>query len=351
MDDYNLAVGLYKQSRWTLASESFQKFLKENPQNPKAALARLYLGMSLRNDKKYDEARASLRAFIQESPNNKNVPFAMFRLAECSYFLDDVKAAENEFGQFIAKFPDHELGEWALPDLADVQLRLDKPKLAQATFQKAIALFPKGAMIEDSKFGLARALGLQGQSEEAVKLLTEVAANRGGTLAARAQLQLATAHFEAGRFDQAAVEYARVEQNFPNSPLIPLAKLNSGYAEYRRGDFRKAITLFDQAAASRDQATVANYWKGLSHKSLGEYKPAAAILKAALEADRKSELADQILFQMADCQLRDNQFSVARRCFYSRSKRGRKENGPTTACITRPKRPTSKKPTISRIYC
>ena len=40
-DEYELALGLFKQKRWNLASDTFTKFVKENPKHEKIAFARL----------------------------------------------------------------------------------------------------------------------------------------------------------------------------------------------------------------------------------------------------------------------------------------------------------------------
>ena len=124
LDDYNLAVGLYKQDRWKLASDSFRKFIKGSPRHAKTPFARLYLGLALVNQKKHGEARQVLRGFVRSYPKSKNLSDALYRVGECSYLLDDLKAAEGELGAFLKSYPKHELAEWGLPYLADVKLRL-----------------------------------------------------------------------------------------------------------------------------------------------------------------------------------------------------------------------------------
>src|SRR5262245_45595263 len=87
LDDYNLAVGLYKQKRWELAAESFRKFVKDNPEHERIPYARLYLGLTLVNSEKYGDARQVLRGFVKDYPQSRNLPDALYRVAECSYLL------------------------------------------------------------------------------------------------------------------------------------------------------------------------------------------------------------------------------------------------------------------------
>lgn len=320
-DDYAAAVGFYKQSRWGFAEEAFKKFLKDFPKHDRAPFARLYLGLSLTNLEKYDEARAVLRAFVKDYPNNQQVPQAMYRVAESSYFLDDLKAAESEFGAFLAKSTEDPLREYALPYLGDTQLRLGKAEAAAASFQQAIKLFPQSKMLEDSRWGLAKALEAQQKFPEALALYREIAAKRAGPRAAQAQLQIASRLFEQKDFANAAKAYADLEKNFPESKHVATARLNAGYSLYELKDFKAAAAQFELAAKEPEQSAVASYWRGMSQKQSGDIAGASAVLKVAFEAHSQHPIAEQVLFQWADCELRLAQFDAAEQHFADVAKR------------------------------
>lgn len=320
-DDYAAAVGFYKQSRWGLAEEAFKKFLKDHPQHDRVSFARLYLGLSLTNLEKYGEARTVLRGFVKDYPNNVQVPQAMYRVAESSYFLDDLKGAESEFTAFLAKSPEDALREYALPYLADTQLRLGKPEPAAANFQQSLKLFPQGKLLEDSRWGFAKALDAQQKFPEALVQYREIAANRAGVRAAQAQLQIASRLFEQKDFANAAKAYTDLEKNFPESKHVPTARLNAGYSFYELKDFKNAAAQFELAAKEADQAPAASYWRGMSQKQTGDLAGASAILKAAFEAHSANSIAEQVLFQWADCELRQSQFDAAELHFADVAKR------------------------------
>ena len=320
-DDYAAAVGFYKQSRWGLADEAFKKFLKDHPTHDRVSFARLYLGLSLTNLEKYEEARTVLRGFIKDYPNNVQVPQAMYRVAESSYFLDDLKGAESEFTAFLTKSPEDALREYALPYLADTQLRLGKADPAATNFQQSIKLYPQGKLLEDSRWGLAKALDAQQKFPEALVLYREIAANRAGVRAAQAQLQIASRLFEQKDFANAAKAYTDLEKNFPESKHVPTARLNAGYTFYEFKDFKAAATQFELAAKEADQAPAASYWRGMSQKQTGDLAGASAILKAAFEAHSANPIAEQVLFQWADCELRLSQFDAAELHFADVAKR------------------------------
>jgi len=315
LDDYKLAVGLYKQKRWALASDSFQKFIKEHPQNAKVPLAQLYRGLAQFYLEKYHDARKILRHFVKDYPKNRNVADAMYWVGKCSHFLDDLKSAEIDFKEFVKKYPKHDLLEWALPFLADTQLRLKKPLAAALNFQKSLEKHPKGRMAEDSKFGLAKAFEALNQTSKAIKIYKQLAADRTSARAPKAQRNLASIYFEAGQYLTAATAYGELEKRFPQSSLVSTARFNGGYAFFQAGDYRKAIAQFNLAAKDKQQSSSANYWKGVSHKHLGEYTQATQVLKTTYEADSKGPLAEMTLYQWAVCVQQSGRYDAARALF------------------------------------
>lgn len=314
-DDFNLGVGMYKQGRWKLAAEEFRKYLKSHPKHAKVPLGQLYLGLTLVNLDEYQEARTQLRVFVKNNPQSRYLADALYRVAECSYLLDELKPAEVEFQIFLKKYPKHDFVEWALPYLGDTQLRLSKYQAAADNFHKSLDLFPKGRMAEDAKFGLARSLESLKKSSEAITLYKELAANRSGARAPQAQLKLGNLYFDAEDFAEAANAYVELQQHFSESTLVPLAHLNAGYAFHQLGEYRKAITQLQLAAKDEQQTLTANYWTGISHKKLGEYTQAAAVLKTTFEADPKGSLAESTLYQWADSELRLGRQDSARKLF------------------------------------
>ncbi len=320
-DDYAAAVGFYKGSRWSLAVDAFKKFLTANPKHDRAPFARLYLGLSLANLDKYDEARTVLRAFVKEFPNNQHVPQAMYRVAEASYFLDDLKSAEPEFLAFLTKSPDDPLREFALPYLGDTQLRLGKADVATQNFQKALKDHPQSKMAEDARFGLAKSFEAQQKFPEAMDLYRQLAANKAGVRAAQSQWQLAARLFENKDFANAAKAYTDLDKNFPESRYVPAARLNAGYAHFELKDFKAAAVQFELAAKDAEQAATASYWRGLSQKQQGDLAGAAATMKTAFETHQTQPIAEQMLFQLADCELRQNQFEQAEQHFVDVAKR------------------------------
>jgi TolA-binding protein len=315
LDDYQLAVGFYNKDEWQLAAENFQAFLKNHGQHPKAENARFYFGLTLVKLDDFKQARDVLRNFVKAHPASRNVTAASYWIGHSSYFLDDFAAAETELDRFVGLASQDPLLEWALPFLADAELRLKKPEAALKHLQQALDAFPKGEMAEDSKFGLARCYEQLKKAPEAIRTYQELAANRTGSRAAEAQLNLGNLHFDAEDFAAAAADFEVFEQRFPESKQMVQAQLNRGYALFQLHEYQKAAAQFDKAGKSEEYAAEAALWKGLSLKGLSDFPQAIAVLKAAYEKYRDQPLAEKLLYHWAQCEERRGAHDQARDLF------------------------------------
>lgn len=301
LDDYNLAVQLYKQNRWAFAIESFRKFVKDYPTHEKLPYARLYLGLTLVNQSDFKAARDELRGFVKDYPQNANIAQAMYRVAECSYLLNDLPAALPELQAYLKAYPDDKLAERAWPYLGDVQLRLNDAAAATTSFATAVQKYPQGALIDDAQFGWAKALEAQKQWAEALAKYRDL--TKGESLrAAEAWFQIGNIEFEAQRYAEAALAYQALLDRFPASPLAIDAALNAGFAWYRQANYEAAEKAFVTAANEPTREITATYWRALSLKNQGRYAPASQLLAELLPKSGADPQAEAIQFQLGMCQ-------------------------------------------------
>jgi TolA-binding protein len=321
-DDYKLALGLYQDKGWTFAEEAFQNFLTKHADHPRSPLVRLYLGLTQVQLEKYAKAAGTLRDFIKKHPKSPDVPHAEFRIAECSYHLGNLADAAKEFQVFSAAHPKDPLNEWAWAYLGDAQRRLDQFEKAAVSLQKSLDLFPKGRMADEARFGLAQSTEKLNKIDEAIALYRVVAQDETSKRADSAQLQIGNLLFGAKKFAEATKEYKLLPTRFPESALIPTARLNAGFSLYEQEDYQRAMAAFDQAETgfesrpeARSQFVTAGYWKGLSLKALGAYDDAAEVLSGVAKAGSEDALAESILYQLADCTFRAGDLAKAEQRF------------------------------------
>ena len=220
-----------------------------------------------------------------------------------------------ELEAYLKDFPKDPFHEHAIPYLGDTQLRLNDPAAALTTFQQAIERYPQGALVDDAKFGRARALEGLKRDDEAAEQFRALAANKESLHAADAQFHVGSLAFDTKKFPEAAAAYVELTKSFPNSRFLPAAHLNAGYAYYQSGKFAEAATQFEAAAADNSQRVVAGYWQGLSLKSQTQYAKAAEVLKATAAAAGEQPLAHSIVYQQAVCERNQGRIAEAKQLF------------------------------------
>ncbi len=122
----NFANGLFRERRYELAAQEYERFLSKAEPGPDAddarfglASARLFLG-------KYKDARQAFEAFLASAPgDHPNAAAAVFRVGETAYLLGDLPAARASLEKYLAENPGHRHEEAAWSHLGDVALRLD----------------------------------------------------------------------------------------------------------------------------------------------------------------------------------------------------------------------------------
>ena len=331
LDDYNAALNLYEQKRWSTAALGFQQFLKQSPEHPKAPLAQLYLGQALTHSQRYEEARTVFRQFLEAHPKHTDAPLAAYRIGECSYFLNDSTAASVELERFVKDYPNHELAVWGWQYLGEARLNLkDAPGAAQA-FEVVLNLKTDEAEQIEAKFHLARALEAMGQDDKAAEYYQQVAASN-HPRAAEALFGRATAEYQTEKFDAAAKTFDELLTRFPKSPLLSDAQLNAGYSHYRLKDFAEAQKRFEAAAAGKTNELNATFWIGMCHESKSDWEGAAKVfeglsakvpvvdLKAidsemGAKAAKEYELGAKTMYHWAECESQLKKFDSAQQKF------------------------------------
>jgi len=303
-DEYALAVGLFKQQRFELAEEAFGKFITSFPEDSKVGTARLYRSQALINLNKYEPARVVLREYVNASdlkanPPDKNLLQALYRVGECSYLLEDYKAAETEFETWMAKAGDDPLLEWGLPYYGDTLLRNNKAQQAVPIFEKSLAKYPQGKLIEDSRFGLAKALEATRQYEKARKIYSEIAGADNQPRSAQALIKLALISYDQKDYAASVASFDQFLKRFPNDSLVSYVWLNRGQASYAQGSYGEAIRSYTQARKNPDYAVTAIFWQGMSEQMQGDHEAALKSFAAVpLPEDQKTgSLGGELIYQ------------------------------------------------------
>lgn len=315
LESYRLATGFYQRKKWELSIKEFRTFLKDLPDHPKAEKAEVYLGMALVNLQNFSEARDVFREFVKRYTESQYLSHAMYRTGECSYLLNDLEAADAELSRFLNQFPEDGLASRARFNLAETKSASGKADEAVELFQKVIQDNPQGTLNAPARFGLAKAYTKLNKNDEAEKIYTELVRDLPERAAVEARLQLADLIFDRGDFKTAAAKYAEIETAAPNSPLLPGIQLKLGKSLYGARQYREAAERLRPLIQDERYGVDAEFWLGVSLKSLRQFGEAAAILKANSARQGDSPGAPRTLYQWADCERLAENYSEASKLF------------------------------------
>ena len=314
-DDFSLAVGLFRKQRWQLAAETFNKFLEEHPQHPRADLARLYYGLSLNSLEQYEPARIQFEKFIANNPSSVNAADARYRLGECSFFLKDYPTAISQLSEFLSRHEDHDLSNWARLMIGNSYNSLSEWAKAEAILNSLLQLQPDAGMATEATFAMARSQEGRGRKDEAIQLYQQVVDAGSSVLSPRALARIGTLHFQSGEFVRASEYYDLIGQRYPGHGNSDAATLQSAIARYRQAEFREALARLELIKSNSTLTAQVLMLTGLCQRELGRTDEARKLLLDAYTAAGNTPLAAEILFKRAQVEQLDDQKAVAARMF------------------------------------
>ena len=227
-----LAADHYAEQRWQLAAESFEAFLKENPQDTRTADALFYYAESLLQLGRYPEAAHKYQKFLDAATvDDQRSPDALFRMAEAAYLASRYHQAIERFAPFFKTAPQGNQKLLAEAYLAGALLAvseetkkvdrtIDSKNLDQARdlFKNVIDNEPPEKLLATCQFGLARCCDLLGKAPVAQEKYTALLENPDQTIAAQAHYYLGRVANEQGNAKLAATTWEELIDQWPDTP-------------------------------------------------------------------------------------------------------------------------------------
>jgi cellulose synthase operon protein C len=231
---------------------------------PMYALVRAYV-----QAKKIDQAESFLQNILKTSPDN----------AEALVLLGSVQLAKNQPDQAIKSFKAAieraPKNTGAYVTLAGMYISKKNSDEALKTIQAGLQEVPGNSTL---RLTLAGILEVRGDFEGAISEYEAMLKEQPGSMVVANNLaSLLTDH----RSDKADLERAyAIAAPLTKSP-VPNFKDTIGWLNYRRGDYRNAIALLEDAANALPNAVLVHYHLGMSYLAVGQSEKAIEQLKRA----------------------------------------------------------------------
>ncbi len=333
---YYAGNGLLQRGMYEAAIEEYRAFLRDHSDHEKAAVARYGLAVSLVRLKRGIEAMPELEA-LAELPSFEFAAESTYLLGQCKLDAGKKEDALSRFQTVIKRHPDHALAVEAAVREAEILYELGKHDEASTTcaeslrrwpsvsqrdrwlliaglaesamgnnaaaadhFEKVIEGFGKGSCATQAMAGLARCRRNEGKLDEAVKLYQQVLSANVDGLRTEALLGLGDALLEKGDFDGAAKTLDEMLAKYSDGPLVPSGLVTRGRVWLAKGDAARALETFANAGErSADLAEDVAYWSAKCEVRQEKFKEAAKRLRKALQAAPNGRLAAEMAYDRA----------------------------------------------------
>ncbi len=314
----NFANGLFRERLYEQAAKEYEGFLKEaKPASPEAAEGRFGLANARLFQGEYAKARAEFEEFLRQFPGHASAGTAWYRVGETAYMIGDLSAARLAFEKFTTDYPGHKHADTAWPYLGDVCLRSGDLAKARLSYEKSLQAHPEGRLADRARFGLGRALALQGKNDAALATFTTLAEKGGKDWGDRAWFQIGQVYVRTKKNEKAVEAFENVEKIGPKSPLVAESRLYRAEALLNLGrrEEGEAILRAVTVEAPQNLAAQAAFALGTSRLEGGDAEGALNDLDEASKKFAKTSMAAALVFRSAEAALKLGKANEARARF------------------------------------
>ncbi|RYX85898.1 tetratricopeptide repeat protein [bacterium] len=328
---YYSAVSLSEQGKFTESAGLYRQFLAAFPTHALASKAALRLGDALTDAKDPAQAAQAYKVVLTRFPGTDAAKAAQnalgdlagtagasdavekalsglpasaagntqLRLAQAAFERGDYAKSAQLANTVATAKPDATTTESALYLVGSSKLNAKDAPGAAVAFTKQITAFPKGKLAAQGNLGLSWAYEDQkkwAESEKAARAALAVGGEK-----ERAQIALANALLNGGKFAPAVIAFAEAEKSIDKATASQGA-LGGALALEKQNLWREAAVRWGKRATllSENDAKARAYTRqGLALAKAKEYPNAQIAFDAAVKVAPKSESGAQALYEAA----------------------------------------------------
>ena len=277
-------VGLKRQAD---AVGTFRDLLQEDPKYAAIDKVRFELAWALRATGKNKESVDEFAALVKQCPESSLVGESQFHVGDAAYKDGKFQAAAVAFAAAMEKSGKTQLGEKAAHNLGWAYYRLENMASAEQAFAYQRATWPQGPLAVDASFMEAECLFKQKNYPQALAAYEAVKDPssrdfRVLTLlhSAQAMGQIKSSNeSESRRKWQKCIDLLdRLVKEFPDTPYLPEALYERGWALQNQGKLDEAVAEYTQVVAKSKQEPAARAQFMIGEVQFQQKKHSEAIL-------------------------------------------------------------------------
>ena len=301
---YAIGLCLSGLKRYPEAVDAFQKVLQTDPNYPAKDKVLYEWAWALQSAGQPKEAAEVFARLANEHPSSPLAAEALFRQGEWAYQQGDFLAAARAYYKAGQQAGQASLGEKAAYKLGWTYFRMnDFPKAAQS-FRYQRQLWPQGQLADDAAFMEAECLFKQEKWQEALQAYRLVKKPSNQEFLALALLHSAQAAAQLKQWDQALQWAKQCAAEHPNSPYLPQALYEQGWALHNMGRLEEALKIYETVVAqagSQEIAARAQFMIGQIHFDQKNHKEAIRSFYRVIAGYAYPKWQADAMFEAARC--------------------------------------------------
>ncbi len=239
--DFKLAVNLYNDRMYDLASQQFKQFISAYPNTAQSIEARFYLGLVQMQMKQYDEARTTFQNFALSYVEHPRAPEAWLNVGHAFHAVGSDREAALAYERVKVFHPDSPLVPEALLRAGEMRRDLGERDAAKQVFRSLIQGYPDSKQVVTARLAIGELYAEEGQLELAEEEARRVArSDAPSPVRAAALFAIAKFQIGAGLFSNAETTLTGLLGRFAETDVAPIATVELGKLEILTGRARPA---------------------------------------------------------------------------------------------------------------
>jgi TolA-binding protein len=242
-----VGIGALRDGFYDIAEKQFSQFLKDYRNHEKGYEVCYLLGKTLFLKKKLRESKTLFLKILNEKKNFEYTDYTLYWLAEIEIRLGNGEQGRKFLASIAKRFPKFEWIDHTHYLLGLLDFEFNRLSQAQASFKKILLSSKNHELTRSSRFWLGLSSFRRKNYEESIRYLKPLWDDPRflpqGYLR-HTLFWLGEAHLRLGRFSDAKINFRTFHERFHTDPFLPEVKWRLGFSEYRSGNFKEAIEIF-----------------------------------------------------------------------------------------------------------
>ncbi|MFH1969618.1 MAG: tetratricopeptide repeat protein [Verrucomicrobiota bacterium] len=315
---FELAQTLLDKGLSDKALRDFQNYLETFSDPAGTARAQQGKGRALFNLGRFNEAALAFDKACEGEPNPLEKARNRLHIGDAHMAAGQYKLAIESYARVQTQWPETLPADQAEFQVAECWARLDQPARAETLFWDLADKDPDGELTSAALLRIADLELLQGRTDTARSLYTDISRAYPDPTRARALHGLGLIEYRADRFGTALDYFEQAHSACPTSDVADRAMYLGAWCRVRMGQDKQAVTAFRtfvERYSNSAWAPDALFWVSEYEYNHGRYGPAETGFLTVARQYPQGTIADAALFWAGRAALRQNEFRRANNHF------------------------------------